>query len=82
MDKIHILVADDHAVVREGLRMLISSDPDMELVGEAADGEDAIRKAHILNRMLSSWIWLCRARMARKQSRRLKKNSPKYVSWS
>lgn len=48
MDKIHILVADDHAVVREGLRMLISSDPDMELVGEAADGEDAIRKAHIL----------------------------------
>jgi len=45
VDKIRILVADDHAVVREGLRTLISSDPDMELVGEATDGMEAVGKA-------------------------------------
>ncbi len=43
--KIRILVADDHAIVREGLRALISGKPDMELVGEAADGEEAVLKA-------------------------------------
>ena len=48
MKKIQIFVADDHAIVREGLRLLISSDPEMELVGEAADGEEAVNKALLL----------------------------------
>ena len=48
MNKIQILVADDHAIVREGLRLLISSDPEMELIGEAADGEEAVSKALLL----------------------------------
>ncbi len=39
---IRILIADDHAVVREGLRLLISSEPGMEVVGQAADGVEAI----------------------------------------
>ncbi len=43
--KLRILVADDHAVLRSGLRLLIDSQPDMEVVGEAGDGRDAIRKA-------------------------------------
>jgi DNA-binding NarL/FixJ family response regulator len=40
--RIKVLIADDHAVVREGLKMLISIEPDMEIVGEAGDGEQAI----------------------------------------
>ncbi len=48
MKKIRILVTDDHAVVRAGLRMLINSQPDMEVVGEAADGREAIRQAKTL----------------------------------
>lgn len=39
---IRILVADDHAVVRQGLRMFLNLDPDFEIVGEAADGARAL----------------------------------------
>jgi two-component system, NarL family, response regulator LiaR len=42
---IRILVADDHAIVREGLRSLIDARRDMELVGEAKDGVEAVAKA-------------------------------------
>jgi two-component system, NarL family, response regulator LiaR len=45
---IRILIADDHAVVREGLRALIEAKPDMELVGEAEDGAEAVLLAHSL----------------------------------
>ena len=40
---IRILIADDHAIVREGLRALLATEPGMELSGEAADGEAAVR---------------------------------------
>ena len=43
MDPIRILVADDHTVVRDGLRALIEKQPDMTVVGEAADGHDVLR---------------------------------------
>lgn len=46
--KIRILIADDHAVVREGLRTLIQTKPGMELVGEAADGVEAASMARTL----------------------------------
>jgi two-component system, NarL family, response regulator LiaR len=42
-DEIRILIADDHAIVREGLRSLIETEPAMLLVGEAPDGEVAVR---------------------------------------
>lgn len=42
---IRILIADDHAVVREGLRTLITTKPGMEVVGEAADGVEAVSQA-------------------------------------
>lgn len=45
---IRVLIADDHAVVREGLRTLITAKPGMELVGEAADGVEAVLKARSL----------------------------------
>ena len=46
---IRILIADDHAVVREGLRALIAAKPGMEVVGEAADGVEAVLKARSLH---------------------------------
>jgi len=46
---IRILVADDHAVVREGLRALIEAKPDLELVGEAANGVEAVERARALH---------------------------------
>jgi NarL family two-component system response regulator LiaR len=48
MNTIRVLIADDHAVVREGLRTLIASEPGMELVGEAADGIEVVMKARSL----------------------------------
>jgi DNA-binding NarL/FixJ family response regulator len=42
---IRIVVADDHAVFREGLRAVLSSEPDMEVVGEAATGEEVLKRA-------------------------------------
>ena len=42
MDKIKVLLAEDHVVVREGTRQLLEHEPDMEVVGEAGDGEEAI----------------------------------------
>jgi two-component system response regulator NreC len=48
MAKTRILLVDDHAIVRAGLRLLLESQPDMEVVGEAADGTEAFRKAREL----------------------------------
>lgn len=41
---IRVLIADDHAIVRAGLRTLITSEPDLELIGEASGGVEAIEK--------------------------------------
>ena len=45
---IRILLVDDHLVVRKGLRTFLSYDPDLEVVGEAADGREALTKAREL----------------------------------
>jgi len=42
---IRILIADDHAVIRAGLRTILKAEPDLEVVGEAADGREALRLA-------------------------------------
>jgi two-component system, NarL family, response regulator LiaR len=42
---IRVLLADDHSVVRQGLRMFLGLDPELEVVGEAANGEEAVRLA-------------------------------------
>ena len=43
MSKTRILIADDHDVVRSGLRVLLRTSPDFSIVGEASDGEEAVR---------------------------------------
>ncbi|MCU0490055.1 MAG: response regulator transcription factor [Chloroflexaceae bacterium] len=43
MPKLRIFLADDHGVVRAGLKALVNSEPDMEVVGEAGSGEDALQ---------------------------------------
>ena len=48
MSDIDVLLADDHAVVRSGLRMLLESQPDMHIVGEAENGRDAVAKTRAL----------------------------------
>lgn len=45
---IRLLIVDDHAIVREGLRTLLAEEPDLELVGEAADGQAAVVQAERL----------------------------------
>lgn len=45
MVKIRVLLVDDDALVRAGLRMILSSSEEMEVVGEAADGADAVATA-------------------------------------
>jgi len=48
MEKIKLLLVDDHAVVRSGLRMLLETQPDVEIVGEAESGNEAVAKARAL----------------------------------
>src|SRR5579884_629353 len=45
MAKIRIMLADDHTLFRQGIRTLISAEADMEVVGEASNGSDAVDKA-------------------------------------
>ncbi len=44
MSKIRVLIVDDHVIVREGLHALLEAQPDIEVVGEATDGEEAVNK--------------------------------------
>ncbi len=45
---IRILIADDHALLRQGLKMVLEREPDFRVIGEAADGDEAIRMAKAL----------------------------------
>jgi len=42
-EKLRVLIAEDHKTVREGIKLLVNSQTDMEVVGEAGDGEAAIK---------------------------------------
>lgn len=48
MERIRVLIADDHPIIRDSLRTLIATEPDLELVGEAVNGDDAVKKAMVL----------------------------------
>jgi two-component system response regulator NreC len=45
MKKIRLLVADDHKIFRQGITKLLEQEPDLQVVGEAADGREAVKKA-------------------------------------
>jgi DNA-binding NarL/FixJ family response regulator len=47
-NSIRILIADDHTLVRQGIRMMIEAQPDLHVVGEASDGNEAVRLAREL----------------------------------
>jgi len=53
MDKkepsVRIVIADDHTIFRDGLRRLLEAEPELEVVGEAADGNEAVRQTRELN---------------------------------
>src|ERR1700689_2487287 len=44
---ISVVIADDHAILRSGLRMLLSAQPDMKVVGEAADGDQTMEQLRL-----------------------------------
>jgi len=48
MNKIRIVLADDHAVLRAGLKLLVNSQPDMICIGEAGDGTETLRQVDLL----------------------------------
>jgi two-component system response regulator NreC len=47
-EKIKLLIADDHAILRHGLRRILEAEPDMSVIGEAATGMDAVKRARQL----------------------------------
>jgi DNA-binding NarL/FixJ family response regulator len=49
MSKIKVIIADDHTLVREGIAAMLSYSDDVEVVGEASDGKEAVEKARELN---------------------------------
>ena len=48
MSQIRLLIVDDHAIVREGLRTLLDEDPTILVVGEAGNGQEGIKAAQAL----------------------------------
>ena len=49
MSRTRVMIADDHGIVRQGLRAVLTRDPGLEVVGESADGREAVRLAEELN---------------------------------
>ena len=58
---IRVVLADDHPVVREGLRGMLTAEPDIEVVGEAASGPEAVAWPSACGRTWFSWTCGCRA---------------------
>ena len=59
--KCKVLIADDHGVVRKGLRLLLEQYPELEVIGEASNGREAVTMAAALLRKLLSWMSPCRS---------------------
>ena len=60
---VRILIADDHKILREGLKSLLEKQPEFAVVAEAQDGLSAISEAKSTSRILLSWTLACRTSM-------------------
>ena len=47
--RVRLLICDDHTLFREGLKAILRTDPSIEVVGEAADGKQAVESVHLLH---------------------------------
>jgi DNA-binding NarL/FixJ family response regulator len=61
---IRVLLVDDHAIVREGLCMLLAEEPEIKVVGEASDGAGAVALAATLHPDVILWTSSCQRWMA------------------
>ena len=57
---IRVLIADDHELLRSGLRAMLDAQDDIEVLGEAADGAEAIEQAIRLRPDVVTWTSACR----------------------
>jgi two-component system NarL family response regulator len=60
MERIKVLIVDDHRVVREGLSAILKTKDNVDVLGEAQDGQEAVEKAGRSFPMLFSWTSACR----------------------
>ena len=77
MDKIKVLVVDDHAVLRDGIRALLDVPEDIEMVGEASEGKDALEKAQELAPDVVLMDLMMLGMDGLEATRRIKKKMPK-----
>lgn len=63
MEQIKVMIADDHSLIREGLRQLLEFDGSIKVVGEASNGVDCLEKLSECNRKFYCWISICQKKM-------------------